>query len=189
MRRMFEVDITKSVPRFILMDKNGYALAKAIEAALQYMNDTIEKGVKCISDYDEMPEWRLDELAWELNVEWYDYTYPVSMKRRIIRQCAQDKKINGTKAAVLSVLRSIYDDVTLQEWFEYGGEPYHFRLEMEMTEALTEEQHLRALENIEFYKNVRSELEDVNYNYGSSGEYRIGAGTASSVRVEIQPEA
>ena len=37
---MFTFDITKWVPRFLLNDKNGYALAKAIEAALQMMNDT-----------------------------------------------------------------------------------------------------------------------------------------------------
>ena len=35
---MFQVDITKWVPKFLLADKNGYAIAKAMEAGLQYMN-------------------------------------------------------------------------------------------------------------------------------------------------------
>ena len=45
---MFKFYVSRFVPKFILADKNGYAIAKAIEAAMQYMNKAIDTGVKCI---------------------------------------------------------------------------------------------------------------------------------------------
>ena len=60
---MIKFDVTKNVPKFILRDKNGYAIAKAIEAGIQKMNDIVEEGVSYIEDTEAMPEWRLDELG------------------------------------------------------------------------------------------------------------------------------
>ena len=80
---MFKINIEQWVPKFILDDKNGYALAKAIEAALQYMNDKVEEGFNCLTNTDEMPEWRLDELAWEYCCP-YDYSADITAKRRWI---------------------------------------------------------------------------------------------------------
>ena len=77
---MFVFDVTKYVPQFLLNDKNGYAMAKAIEAGINYMNTACLNGTKLIYDVDTMPEWRLDELAWEYNLV-YDYTADIDVKR------------------------------------------------------------------------------------------------------------
>ncbi len=55
-------DIGRLVPRFLYTDKNGYAAAKAIEAAFQYVKDAVEEAISIVKDVDAMPEWRLDEL-------------------------------------------------------------------------------------------------------------------------------
>ena len=185
---MFKIDISKWVPKFILWDKNGYALAKAIEAGLQMMNDAVKKGVDCIVDYDTMPEWRLDELAWETNFL-YDYSADVEIKRRLLKNVFDIYRRLGTAAAVENALRAIFPGSDLQEWFEYGGEPYYFRLEIELPDSgITAEQQERALRSILFYKNVRSVLEGMNYTREVSGETKIGAYTGVIERVEIWPE-
>ena len=92
---MFELDITKWVPKFILADKNGYALAKAIEAGLQSANDIVSQGVDCITDVDAMPEWRLDEVAWEYNIL-YDYDADIATKRKWVSDAVQTYAIYGT---------------------------------------------------------------------------------------------
>ena len=70
---MFQFDIQKWIPKFVWNDRNGHALAMAINAGLKMLNDSAAVGLKLINDYDAMPEWRLDELAWETNCL-YDYT-------------------------------------------------------------------------------------------------------------------
>ena len=61
-------DINRIFPRFILQDKNGYAIAKALQAGLDYFLARSKVALDTILDVDEMPEWRLDEIAWEYNI-------------------------------------------------------------------------------------------------------------------------
>lgn len=153
---MFKVDITKMVPRFILNDKNGYALAKALEAGAQMMNDIINDGVRCIADYDAMPEWRLDELAWETNCL-YDYNADIETKRKWIKNAIPWYRLYGTPEAVYRYISSYFDDIILEENWIYGGEPYHFRVTVEGT--WTPENEAWARKAIDTAKNVRSVLD------------------------------
>lgn len=124
---MFKINIEQWVPKFILDDKNGYALAKAIEAALQYMNDKVEEGFNCLTNTDEMPEWRLDELAWEYCCP-YDYSADITAKRRWIHDAEKLYSMYGTREAIYQYLAGYFDSVSLEEAWEYGGDPYHFRV-------------------------------------------------------------
>lgn len=153
---MFTFDVSKWVPRFILNDKNGYALAKAIEAGVQYMNDTILGGVECVTDPDKMPEWRLDELAWELNTL-YDYAASVATKREWIKRAIPMYRLYGTPAAIYQYLGNYFDDVDLEEGGAYGGAAYHFRATVDG--EWTPENEAWARKAIAEAKNVRSILD------------------------------
>jgi phage tail P2-like protein len=155
---MFTFDVTKWVPKFILRDKNGYAIAKAIEAAMQIMNDTIAEGVACIADYDTMPEWRLDELAWETNCL-YDYNADVETKRQWIKNAIPLYRLYGTPQAVYKYIGSYFDNIDLEEAWEYNGDPYHFRVTVEG--EWTPENEAWARRAINTAKNVRSVLDSL----------------------------
>ena len=130
---------------------------------MQMMNDAVKRGVDCLVDYDTMPEQRLDELAWETNFL-YDYNSDVETKRRLLKNVFDIYRRLGTPLAMENALQAIFPGSSLQEWFEYGGEPYHFRIEIEMPESgATPEQQARALRNVLFYKNARSVLDKINY--------------------------
>lgn len=124
---MFRFEAEKWTPKYILNDKNGYALAKAIEAAMNYLNDHVLAGVRCATDYDYMPEWRLDELARELNCL-FDYDAPIEVKRQWIKSAYPMYRLYGTPAALYQYIGSYFDGIEVEEWWEYGAEPYHFRL-------------------------------------------------------------
>jgi len=162
---MFKVNIEQLVPRFIMQDKNGYAVAKAIEAGLQIMNDGIDQGVKCITDVDSMPEWRLDELAWEYNLL-YDYTQDIEVKRGWIKDAIDTYSHYGTLAGLLKYLESIYDVVSVEEWFEYNGSPFHFRVNV--SGLSSDEENARALKAINAVKNVRSYLDGIIFTSAES---------------------
>lgn len=175
---MIQVDVRHLVPEFLLCDKNGFAIAKAIEKGMQIFLQVIQDGIETATDLDKMPEWRLDEVAWALNVGWYDLDYSEEEKRKTIAQSRNVYRALGTKASVQTAISAIYPDTVVSEWFEYGGEPYHFRLLLDSTfENVDIEKHRRVLEKVEFYKNLRSVLDEVEY-YNTGGTVAIYSGAA-----------
>ena len=170
---MFNIHIEQMIPRFILADKNGFALAKAIEAGLTSMNDTVADGVKCLIDYDAMPEWRLDELAWELNVTWYNSSGTVEEKRQTIKDARKSYGILGTPQSILLAFRGEFGDGQVQEWWEYDGDPYHFRV-FTVRESTMGADYERIMRIINAVKNVRSIVDGIYYR-GDSGTAAIWA--------------
>ena len=155
---MFTFNVKEWVPRFILADKNGYALAKAIETGLQMMNDIINTGVKCIADYDTMPEWRLDEMAWETNCL-YDFNADVETKRKWIKNAIPLYRLFGTPQAIQNYIGSYFESMVLEENWAYGGDPYHFRITV--SGEWTPENEAWARKAIATAKNVRSVLDSL----------------------------
>jgi P2-related tail formation protein len=153
---MIKFRIEELVPRFLLKDKNGYALSKAIERALQIMCDKVKEGLDIILDVEKMPEWRLDEMAWELGVL-YDYTAEVKEKRRWIREALPMFAAYGTPQAIYDYLLGVFDTVKVEENWEYGGEPFRFRVIV--GGDYTQEKEAWSLKAIEQTKNVRSVLD------------------------------
>lgn len=159
---MFTFKIERLVPRFILNDRNGYALAKAIETGLREMNEIISQSMKLISDYDSMPEWRLDELAWEYDVDWYNISDNLDVKRRTIAKASEFYIDLGTPGRIKSIVESIAGEGSVEEWFEYSGTPFHFDVYANGN-AVTAESDAKLKAMIEKGKNVRSVLDHLYY--------------------------
>lgn len=159
---MFTFDAEQWVARFILNDKNGYAVAMAIQGAVQYLNDTVLAGVQCVTDPETMPEWRLDELAWELNTL-YDYGADVESKRDWIKHAIPMYRLYGTPRAIYQYLEGYFDAIDLEESWIYGGDPYHFRVTVEG--EWTPEEEAWARKAIGTAKNVRSVLDNLRIGH------------------------
>lgn len=170
---MFKFEIAKNLPKFIMNDKNGYACAMAIQAGIQALNDGIEDGVKCITDVASMPEWRLDELAEEYGII-YDYNADIDVKRGWIRDAVSIYSRMGTPAIIVKYLKAAYDSVVLEEWWEYGGDPYHFRITVDGEWSAENEAWVQMV--IGQAKNERSVLDNVTYSSSDSeADLNIGA--------------
>lgn len=159
---MFTFNVSQFVPKFIMADKNGYALAKAIEAGMQIANDTIQAGVKLLYDIDTMPEWRLDELAKEYNLILYDSTQSIEIKRQWIKDANDFFKKFGTPGYLKQYLEAYFDSVQVIEWWEYNGDPYHFKVNV--SGAYSEETEAWCIEAINKAKNLRSYLDGVTFD-------------------------
>ncbi|MDO4620044.1 MAG: phage tail protein [Lachnospiraceae bacterium] len=176
---MFEYDYKQHVPRFILNDKNGYALARAIAAGLQKLNDIIEEGVFCVIDSGSMPEWRLDEMAWETNCI-YDYSASVETKRKLIEKALPLYRLYGTPQAIYEYFSSYYDSVQILENWDYGGEPYHFKILVENEKFQNAETW--NVDAIKKTKNVRSVLD--GFLIGYSANLKVSASGEVLARIE-----
>lgn len=138
---------------------------------------------------DRLPEDLLDILAYDFKVDWYNPDYTVGEKRRTLKDSWRVHKLLGTKAAVETAIRAIFPDSTVEEWFTYGGEAYHFRLRINATEGAGDAAKRRkVLAGVEYYKSLRSHSDGVTYLMRPR-PVRILAGGAAlgSLRREAAP--
>ena len=161
-------NLLRALPDVLQQDDNMRALAEAIAGQL----------VPCIADtdeprifprIDELNETLLDTLAWDFKVDWWDYSYSLQEKRNTLRQSWYVHKHMGTPAAVMAALSAIYPNSKVEEWWAYGGEPYHFRLLIPVdASTLDASKHATVLSLVTFYKNLRSVLDSVEYSGSTS---------------------
>jgi len=170
---MMDFDIKDFLPRFIMDDKNGRAMAKAIEAGLKDFLRILQGGLDTRGDVDKMPEWRLDELAWEYNIP-YDYNAEIDIKRGWIRNVYSLSRLYGTPEGIIQYMNGYFEETTLQESWEYGGEPFHFR--MVFPDSWAPEKVAWATTAIGMVKNVRSVLD--RYVFAGKWHKKLYAGCA-----------
>lgn len=168
---MMTFAIERLVPRFLLEDRNGYALAKAIEAALNALCGIAAEGVAAVLDVERMPEWRLDEMAWELNCL-YDHNAELGDKRKWIRAAMPLYSLRGTPRAIYDYIQDDFD-IVLEEAWQYDGDPFHFRITVfsEWT-ALKEAWLTKAVAQA---KNARSVLDNIAVGVGGVNAIAVTA--------------
>ena len=153
-------NVERLIPRAMLRDKDGYALAKAIERAFEIVDEAVQTGIDIIQDPEKMPEWRLDELAQELGCL-YDYSAPVEKKRYWVRNATELYNIYGTPQAIASFLEGSFAGVDVEEFWRYsGGQPYHFNVVITGAE-FDAERIAWVRKVVDRVKNVRSVLDNV----------------------------
>lgn len=117
------------------------AWAKAFSLAYADMHKktlSIIRKSQVYTNLDNVDEETLDALAVNLNVAWYDTTYQIDVKRRIIKTAYAIRRMMGTVAAVEMQANAIYPGTMLEEWFEWGGTPGTFRLYIDITNTNNE---------------------------------------------------
>ena len=153
----------RSLPEVLRNDKRVSALAEIIADALTVTVSDTEL-VAIYPNIDEMPEDVLDALAYDFKVDWYDYSYSLEKKRATIKDSWNVHRKLGTKYAVETAISAVYPNTKLEEWFEYGGEPYFFRLRIDLTGVLPNpEGHERVMKRLAYYKNLRSHIDEIKY--------------------------
>ena len=100
-------NLMRTFPDALKGDPNILALASSIAEVLSERVSEIDD-LKVYSRIDELPEDLLDILAYDLKVDWYDYSYPIEAKRAIIRDSVQVHKHMGTKFAVKTAVGNVY---------------------------------------------------------------------------------
>lgn len=84
-------------------------------------------------------------------------------KRALIKKAIELHRYKGTKYALINVLKSLNINGDIKEWFEYGGDPYHFKIDIFLQNYAYNEKVFENLKKmIEEYKNVRSVLEEIS---------------------------
>lgn len=108
---------------------------------------------------DELPEAILDLLATELRSQYYEKDMSLEVKRDILKKTLLWYCHAGTPSAVQELVEAVFGEGQVAEWFEYGGEPYRFKIKTNAT--LTPNMNEEFSSIIRKVKNTRSHLEAI----------------------------
>lgn len=136
-------------------------LSNISKALSEKINKNVIKKVEELEIYIKMERLNdrvLDQLAWQWNVEFYSSELPKSKKIKLIKNSYFHHITKGTVGALESALKAIVSNLDVKEWYEYGGNPYMFKLVVEGS-MLSEEEIITVYKLVEIYKNVRSHLD------------------------------
>ncbi len=153
------IDLLKLQTLAMQQDKTTQALCAALTPQLQ---ELVNKLVLCLllSKVDDLPEAILDELAYELHVEWYDATAAIEIKRALVKNSDKVHLYRGTPYAVEQVVQDYFGDGYMEAWHEYGSTYPHFRV-VTSNSAVTGEDATRFANAIEKVKQGVAKLESV----------------------------
>lgn len=123
---------------------------------------------------DRVREEILDHFAYHLHVDGYDISYPIKIKCEMVKKSFLIHKHRGTAYAVKTTIATVYDSANLEEWFQYGGGKYCFRVSG-ITAPLTGAADLQRLVSlINESKNIRSWLDYVQFERKVNATEYIG---------------
>jgi len=134
---------------------------------------------------DELDETMLDILAWDFKIDWWDGDAPLEKKREVFKSHFIVHRTLGSVGAVGTAITSRYEGARMTEWSEYGGQPYHFKIDVDLGEIFGCGEILDdLLYRARFYLNVRSVLDSVTFKTARRRDVFYGIAALCGYRVQ-----
>lgn len=139
------ISLLDILPSNLLEDPQVSAAARALDAELQAVTRATAETLH-LPCLDELPETVVDLLAWQWHVDFYEpLGLDIATKRRLVKESIAWHRTKGTPAAVEKMLKAVWGSAHIEEWFEYGGSPGCFRVDIATTEAIQNAQTSAAI--------------------------------------------
>lgn len=176
-RGITKENVLFTLPPALKGDTSTEVLAEATAEVLADRVAEIDR-LRIVSNIDNLEEALLAILARDFKVDWWDANYSLEEKRQTVKDSWRVHKTLGTKAAVERAISAIYPNTQVVEWWEYDGEPYHFRMHINVSDDNIEsDKQRRVLSRLNTYKNLRSHLDTINYRMTAQAA-KAGTGAA-----------
>lgn len=154
---IFNTDLTKLVSQSFLEDEKAKQICEVINTELQSLMANVHFAESAY-DVDNATEAVLEHIAWQLNSELFFLGATLEEKRRLVKEAIKLHRYKGTKYAVEHSIQMIVPSAKVEEWFEYDGNPYHFRVLNVERRTLREVLTIISLINI--MKSLRSWIDN-----------------------------
>lgn len=135
------------------------------------------------SDLDNVDPKYYDYLALCVRAPYYRSEYTDEQKLELIKTAIMSYRYAGTKKAINQLINIIFDEAEFIPWYQYGGQPYHFRVQA--SDTLTEDSTERFTNIIKKVKAARSIIDALQI----SREYTDHLYVGSSFTLSIKPAA
>ncbi len=119
-----------------------------------------------LTNIDTVPSDVLPHLAEQYHItgdEGWIYCKTEAEKRSLLKNAIKLHKYRGTKYAIINALEVLDLKSDIAEWFEYNGEPFFFKVFIDLEVSYDSELETRIVNIINAHKNVRSWLEKLTF--------------------------
>lgn len=171
-----------------LQDTQTRALGAAWDKAFRKLVNYAERVSMTFAFVMELDEEMADHLCLSLDIKGYKADLSLQKKRLLIRSALLNYSRMGTKAALEDAVGIIHGGTTVHENWEYGGQPYFFRVAVDAgQEKVAENPVGRLLDTIMEYKNARSWLQGITVDVIEPGSVYTGALPEMGTMLVIDP--
>jgi phage tail P2-like protein len=173
MRSLSDVSLAEILPANLLADPFVAALVPVFNEEFRLLvSDTLK--ILLFEGLDEQPAAVLDELAWQLDVDFYDQNAALSVKRDLIESALYWHSVKGTPHAVERALTYAFGVATLEEWFNFGRTPCTFRVRTEGAQFPSLTRWLAVVRMINVTKRAAAILEVLQVEQSAQQTLTIG---------------
>ncbi|MER2169044.1 MAG: phage tail protein I [Psychrobacillus psychrodurans] len=173
MNSIEEISLLTILPNSLKNDPDIIAAAKSLDNSTSRSLSEAQK-----LDFFVNPNLKddklLDIVAADLHVDFYDESYPIEVKQKLINDSMIIHMEKGTGKAVENLMNAVFGDGVVEEWFEYGGQPFHFRVVTSNRSVTNEraQEFIRALNSV---KRKTAILESITMLQAEQMSLYIGA--------------
>jgi len=130
----------------------------------------------------------LPVLANFYSVDFWSDALSEADKRRLIASSIDLKRHAGTVWALTHALASIDVDIRLREWFDYSGDPYKFKLYIDVDDRGLNDATIEMIDRLaNTHKNARSHLEAIFIYLTNHGSMHFASMVTSGETTTIYP--
>ncbi len=165
MINLYNGGITDIMPDNLKSDPVAQAISYAISNTVKQIIDTTKQS-SVYAAVDILEEALIDLLAVELRTKYYSDTFTMAEKREMIKRTLPWYYKAGTLSTVKELTDFVFQSAEVEEWFQYEGNPYLFRLMVNIiSQDMTLEKYLGFLQSLRDVKNTRSHLKSIIWKY------------------------
>lgn len=144
---ILNMQIKELLPESLKADPEAIKICDAAQPVFDRIKEAINKLLLIPNIHDQPPEI-LEHLAWERNLEaeeGWELSDSEEQKIELILNAYEIQRYKGTRFAIIKSLELLGISAEFQKWTEYGGDPYHFKIVINRSNAFSAEQ-LRLVE-------------------------------------------
>lgn len=181
---------TDIMPQNLASQLETQAFAYAVGRQVEKLTKCAER-VRIYAVVDAIPEHILDVLAVELRTPAYNQSFSIEVKRALVKGTLSFYARMGTPAACDYIIDTISEGGSIEEWFDYGGKPHHFRVHVTRDRSVVSlEEFEEFIRTISFVKRLSSWLDEIVITiHFPPSSLHIGGGVGAQVQMGVPLES
>lgn len=173
MTELENLKLSDIMPPNLLKDSFVKAMCDALDVQLNKLVENNKK-LSIYANIDNLPEEIINFLAWQFHVDFFDESWTLKQKRDTVKNSIKWHRYKGSIGVLEDYISTIFGNARVIEWFDYDGEPYHFKIDMITGEIPSIEALNKILKAIYTIKNTRSWCDGLGFLRAIDNKIYIG---------------
>lgn len=173
MTELENLKLSDIMPPNLLKDPFVKAMCDALDVQLNKLVENNKK-LSIYANIDNLPEEIINFLAWQFHVDFFDESWTLKQKRDAVKNSIKWHRYKGSIGVLEDYISTIFGNARVSEWFDYDGEPYHFKIDMITGEIPSIEALNKILKAIYTIKNTRSWCDGLGFLRAIDNKIYIG---------------